>query len=212
MTQIKEALEKDAPVVRKTNKLLIVKAGSEVSAPLKLKPCIFPECEAFCCYDGVYLSEGEEEMIKAVATNWPENFRHLPEEYVVDGNWYDRIKGRKTAVRPFTYKSPDYPKHFDHTRCVFAYEDGRCSLQTAAQKQGLHPWRFKPAACWLFPLKYLGERVILPPYGKEKDPDYIDEGYPGFVTFLPCGRHSEDGLPWYQVLEKEILYFLNMVL
>jgi Fe-S-cluster containining protein len=210
VTQTEEVLRGDAPSAKKTSKLIVLKPAAQPL--LKLKPCGFPACEAFCCYDGVYLKEGEEDRIKQAVSDHPEYFKYLPEEYIVDGNWYERVTGRKTAVRPFSYKSPDYPKHFESTRCVFAYEDGRCSLQTAAKRLKLEPWLFKPMACWLFPLRFLDGRIILPPHGEEKDHDYIDEDYPGFITFLPCGRHSEDGLPWFQALEKEILYLLNMSL
>ncbi|MEW6192866.1 MAG: hypothetical protein AB1507_05875 [Bacillota bacterium] len=212
MTQMGTTFHGDALVLRGANKLLILTGNPADSTVLKLRPCIFPHCEALCCYDGAYLADGEEDRIKAVVSNHPEHFKHLPGEYIVDGNWYNRVKGRKTAVRPFSYQSPDYPKHFNNTRCVFAYEDGRCSLQTAAQELNLHPWHFKPMACWLFPLRFSGSRITIPPRENEKDPDYINEDYPGFITFLPCGRHTEDGLPWYQALQKEIVYFLNMIL
>lgn len=210
MTLTGEAPARDAGSSKATNTLLVFTAASAESALLKLKPCAFPACEAFCCYDGVYLKDGEEDLIRRVVAANPQYFKHLPEEYIVDGNWYDRFKGRKTAVRPFCYESPDYPRHFESTRCVFAYDDGRCSLQAAAEGLNLNPWRFKPAACWFFPLRFFGDRVIIPPHGGEPDPDYINDDYPGFVTFLPCGRHSEDGLPWYEVLQREILYLLTV--
>lgn len=210
MTQTVEAFKEDAPGAQKTHRLIVFQSTDQ--SPLKLKPCIFPACEAFCCYDGVYLVEGEEEHIARAVSAHPEFFRHLTGEYIVDGNWYNRFKGRKTAVRPFSYKSPDYPRHFDNTRCVFAYDDGCCSLQTAAKELNLDPWHFKPMACRMFPLRYLDGRIILPPHGEEKDHDYIDEDYPGFITFLPCGRHSEEGLPWCQALRKEILHLLSLII
>ena len=49
--------------------------------------------------------------------------------------------------------------------------------------------------------------LVPPPISQEDDPDRVDESYPGFVTYTPCGRHREDGSPWRQVLAEEIAYY-----
>ena len=36
--------------------------------------------------------------------------------------------------------------------CVFSHPKYACALQTAAAKQGLHDWEFKPRFCTMFPL------------------------------------------------------------
>jgi hypothetical protein len=98
---------------------------------LRLRGCDYRACEARCCYDGVYLKDGEPERIQAVVASDPGFFAHLPEHYIVHGDW-PGVSGPKTAVRPHSFHSPDFPEHFNQTRCVFAFEDGACSLQAFA--------------------------------------------------------------------------------
>lgn len=171
-----------------------------------LNYCNFHNCEAMCCYDGVYLEEGEENKISTFIKENLELFIHLPDEYICDGNWKDVMKGRKTAVREFKYKNNNFPKHFNLTRCVFAYDNGVCSLQYGAMRKGIHPWGLKPKACWMFPINGTGSKPITPPRANEIDPDYIDSSYPGFVKFLPCGVESIDGKSWSEVYMQEIDY------
>ncbi|QIZ06826.1 hypothetical protein HFZ78_08980 [Priestia megaterium] len=125
----------------------------------KIKSCGL-SCEAMCCYDGVYLNEGEEGKIANIVQNHSEFFTHLPEKFITDGNWNNLVTGRKTATRPYLYKNPSFPMHFEKTRCVFAYENGLCSLQAAATALDMHPWKFKPKACWAFPLAIKNGKVI----------------------------------------------------
>lgn len=35
---------------------------------------------------------------------------------------------------------------------------------------------------------------------------YIDESYPGYIKYLPCGKESENGVEWYNLLKQELLY------
>ncbi|WP_167347597.1 tetratricopeptide repeat protein, partial [Paenibacillus ihuae] len=85
---------------------------------VRIKSCSL-NCEAMCCYDGVYLNKGEEEMLKNTVSVYPQYFSHLPTEFIVDGNWRNEVVGRKTATRSHQYTNRDFPSHFDHTRCVF---------------------------------------------------------------------------------------------
>jgi hypothetical protein len=174
---------------------------------LLLKKCVPSNCQALCCYDGVYLSKGEANLVQCVVEKFPKCFKHLSGECVTYGEWRDGTKGLKTSIRPFEYTILDFPRHFNSTRCVFAREDHLCSLEVAARSAGLHRWTFKPLACWLFPLRLKDSQLVPPPLPDSRDPDYIDEAYPGFVTFLPCGKHQSDGDPWRQVLKEEIIYF-----
>lgn len=169
-----------------------------------LKPCDFFRCEALCCYDGVYLEAGEKDMVMEVVATYPEYFNHLPDDPIIGANWRGLVQGDKTQVRPHAYEHPDFPKHFEKTRCVFAYDNGICSLQVAATRHDRHPWRFKPRACWLFPIKGYGDMPIAPPLREEVDPDFVDQDYPGYTKFLPCGQEDDDGLCWSQIFEQEI--------
>lgn len=160
-----------------------------------------------CCYDGVYLLDGEKELIQKVVSAYPIFFSHLQNNFIIIGNWRDHVTGWKTATRPYEYSNPSFPRHFERTRCVFATENHLCSLQVAATNLGIHKWTFKPSACWLFPLRLDGGDISAPPMEGEADPDYLDESYPGYPSFVPCGKHTDDGLPWRVTLKEEIEYF-----
>lgn len=174
---------------------------------VRLKICNLAECEATCCYDGAYLSPDDERRLAAAIAEDPEFFAFLPKPSVVIGRWRDAEAGRKTEVKPHQYRNPDFPRHFNATRCVFASDDGRCSLQAFAISRGLHPWTYKPSACWLHPLNVEAGELTPPPVLAADDPSRMDDEYPGFVSFTPCGRHCDDGAPWREVLADEIAYF-----
>jgi len=146
-------------------------------------------------------------LIRQVVAAYPESFLGLPTEFVVEGEWRDGTKGLKTAVRSHAYSLGVKPAHFESTRCVFARPDHRCMLQLAAVALGRHKWLFKPTACWLFPLK-MGPNGLIPPPGPDgADPDRIDDEYPGYVTFTPCGRHDDTAPPWWETLAEEVAFF-----
>lgn len=178
------------------------------SLEARLARCDLACCEAMCCYDGVYLRPEEEARLTATVRDHPAAFAFLPEPFVVDGTWQERIRGRKTAVRPHAYRSAEWPAHFAATRCVFALADGRCSLQVLATRLGEHPWARKPRACWLHPLREGPSGLAPPPVDAAADPDRHGPDYPGFVSFTACGRHRPGaGAPWPEALAEEIAYF-----
>jgi hypothetical protein len=148
---------------------------------------------------------GEEAFLEELVAKVPELREALPAQFIVDGWWEGEYYGRKTATRPHQYRSADYPAHFAHTRCVFADEVGYCRLESFARRRGQHPWTFKPATCWLFPLEAeQGEPV--PPVLRERDDPYRTAKYPGYSTFVPCGRHDPQGQPWRTALAGELTY------
>jgi len=53
----------------------------------KVKRCDLNECEAMCCYDGVYLNSKDQETIKLVVNKFPVFFKHLPYKYIENGTW-----------------------------------------------------------------------------------------------------------------------------
>lgn len=172
---------------------------------LKLVVCDLAKCEAMCCHDGVYLMAGEEEFLIELVNRIPALKALLPETFIVDGYWNSTFFGRKTATRKHEYRNPDYPVHFPKTRCVFADEEGFCKLEKFARSRGQHPWTFKPAACWLFPLGIEAGEAVPPPADSALDP-YRQDNYPGYVTVVPCGRHNPNGQPWRETLRKELTY------
>jgi len=170
-----------------------------------LSRCDLNKCEARCCYDGVYLTPDDEIRIKSAIGLCADFFSFLPIFPIVESSWRDHGSGMKTSTRPWDYVSPDFPPHFSKTRCVFAISDGRCSLQIFAIQRGEHPWSYKPTACWMHPLR-LGSGGLVPPsISQDNDPDSYDD-YPGYVTYTPCARLSNDA-PWREVFREEIEYY-----
>lgn len=93
-------------------------------------------CEAWCCYDGVYLKEDDELRIRDVVENNKEFFAFLPKDYIVYGKWENLMEGKKTNTKSKKYKNPNYPKHFNQTTCVFCVNN-KCMLQEFCDKE----WR-----------------------------------------------------------------------
>ena len=175
---------------------------------VKLRVCNLGECEARCCYDGVYLEDGEEAKLIDLVASAPGFFENLPHDFIVDGSWGGgRIVGRKTAVRPYEYRAANFPAHFSRTRCVFCSDDHKCLLQVLAVRRGLHKWTYKPKTCWMFPMELDDREPAPPPSVSEPDPQCLGEKYPGFVKFVPCGQDRPDGDPWEQALAEEIKYW-----
>lgn len=167
--------------------------------------CDLSKCEARCCYDGVYLTAEDEKRIAEAREISPTLFSFLPTNPVVKSSWQGHEPGRKTATKPWTYLAEDFPDHFTKTRCVFALDDGRCSLQVLAVTRSEHPWTYKPTACWLHPLKATQNKLIPPPVAQAEDPD-AQEGYPGYVTYTPCGQ-LEETKPWRETFSAEVQFY-----
>ena len=172
----------------------------------KLKHCDMTKCAGYCCYDGVYVSTAEEQKLKEIIKNHPNDFSQSPEYYFENANWNNKIIGRKTKTRPFTYPT-DFPKHFNQTKCIFGDDNGLCLLQKIAIRENIDAWSYKPMACIMFPLVIRHGQIVPPPNHDQQDDYYIDENYPGFINCLYCGKDCKDGQDWKKVLNKEIEYF-----
>lgn len=173
---------------------------------LRLKRCDIKTCEGMCCYDGVYLTNEEEHDLLKLVEQHPEILQKLPVEFIVDGYWQGRYLGRKTAIRPYQYQNENFPAHFTKTKCVFSDSNGFCELEKLGGASGVHPWKYKPSACWLFPLSLKDGEPAAPPSSPMDDP-YRADDYPGYVTAVPCGQQDPDGMPWEEALSREIRYF-----
>jgi hypothetical protein len=173
---------------------------------LRLASCDINQCEGMCCYDGVYLEPQEELFLRELVSKVPALRAGLPEEFIVDGYWEGEFLGRKTATRPERYRSTDFPAHFTRTRCVFGDSRGYCTLESFARARGQHPWTFKPAVCWMFPLDADDDGQPEPPPVSPQDDPWRTDNHPGYATTTGCGRHREDGKPWREALSTEIEY------
>jgi hypothetical protein len=152
-----------------------------------------------CCHDGVYLEEAEEQTLRRLVFRRRADLPGLPDRFVVRGEG----GAPKTAVRPHDYAEPAFPAHFPRTRCVFALPDARCSLQVLAVADGVHPWTYKPRACWMHPLRESATGPLPPPADPAQDWDRAD-GYPGYVCYTRCGRHTPGGADWQDALAGEL--------
>ena len=77
-------------------------------------------------------------------------------------------------------------------------------LQVLSVQRGLHKWSYKPHSCSLFPLQIIENNPAAPPATDEQDPNYLGEDYPGYASYVSCGRHRDDGIPWKESLSEEI--------
>lgn len=154
-----------------------------------------------CCHDGVWLTRGEVRALHRVVFRFRARLGRLTGAYLA----VDTADGGKTATRPAVFRAR-LPAHFTPSRCVFGADDGRCRLETLARDLELHPWSFKPRACWLHPLRLSAGGAVPPPASSADDPDATGPAYPGFLTFTGCGSHHEDGLPWEELLAEELAF------
>jgi hypothetical protein len=172
----------------------------------KITRCSLSKCRGMCCYDGASVDKDTGDAIQDLATKRASEFRamglNLPKAVVVDAEWKG-VTGRKTATRPFPYRSlvEDYPAHFNETACVFLLNDGRCGLQILSEGDGKHPWYYKPFTCWLQPIKLSDSAIRL--YDETTDPNKLP-GYNGFVIRTFCGRTEECGQLATEVLKEEM--------
>lgn len=174
----------------------------------RLTCCSLADCRGVCCYDGVPVDDDTAGVVqwlsKERAADFQEMGLSLPNEVIVDNEWHG-VVSKKTAVRPFPFRSlvRDYPDHFADTACVFLLDDGRCGLQVLAERDGEHPWYYKPIGCWLHPIKITGSAIRL--YDEASDPDRRP-GYDGFACRTFCGRTASDGCPAAELLKEELQY------
>jgi hypothetical protein len=179
----------------------------------KLSRCSLNTCRGMCCYGGVSVDDSTAAVVQQLSTERASDFRgiglELPETVVAPTEWH-RIAGNITALKPRPFRSlvENYPAHFDETACVFLLEDARCGLQVLADRDGKHPWHYKPFSCWLLPLKIFNSAIHL--YDYTSDPFRFSD-YDGFVSHTSCGRTSDCGLPAAEALKPE-LEFLGRIL
>lgn len=180
-----------------------------------LSRCDLGRCRGACCHDGVYLDRDEVGVLQSVISRHRGDLialgADLPEDPIIHGEWRGTVSGPKTATRPepMAATAENYPAHFPDTACVFLLADARCSLQRLATDQGLDPWHYKPATCWLHPLSIDqpdNGTVWLTLHDRHTDPQRFPD-YDGFASRTACGVSPIDGrgLPAWQVLSPEIV-------
>ena len=185
-------------------------AVDHASFERRITLCDLGSCRATCCHDGVYLSEEEASVLKALIAEHADRL----ESYgiaVSEGSVVGIGDGAsRTAVRSVEAEelATDFPAHFPKTRCVFLDAQHRCALQRLSNDLGRPSWFYKPIGCWMHPLTLRpvqrgDTRPVLRLPGAEDDP-LRGAGYPGFASCTPCGRVCEAGRPAREVLHAEL--------
>ena len=193
--------------------------ASYVNAPIDIasfhrmyKVCGMDECEGMCCNGGAgfYMSEEPETITRLVKEN-PDFFKKQGLDLLPE-NIFDKEVDEETGevelstnTRDTTYSLGKLPEHFPSTTCVFKRNDGACTLQVLSVEQGKPSWWYKPLACWLYPIELEHDGKPFISVAHESTDEYVDDEYPGFVGFTPCGKECKSGgKPAYQVLKGEI--------
>jgi hypothetical protein len=174
----------------------------------KLSRCSLDGCHGMCCYGGVSVDDSTAAILQKLSIDRASEFRDfgldLPEKVVGPTEWHG-IVGNITALKPRPFRSlmENYPAHFEETACVFLMDDSRCGLQVLANRDGKHPWYYKPFSCWLLPIKIWNSEIHL--YISDSDPFRFPD-YDGFTSRTCCGRTSKNGLSAIDVLKPELEY------
>jgi hypothetical protein len=163
-----------------------------------LQRCKLHDCNGACCLYGVWLGLQEVERIlqntdlirsHLLKTNRERN--HWFEDEIEMDEFLSDGKVRHSVV-------VESPQHYGGTACIFWGDGGKCALQTAAIKAGLHPWTFKPFYCILHPLDLDTNGLITL---DTADLLAVEEG--------SCLREAEHPIPLLETFETELRYFLG---
>lgn len=159
--------------------------------------CGWPDCGAACCVYGAWV---DQTLVEDIYRHADLISPYLSPDLRPSELWFD---GREEAdeyalsgVVAHTTVLPN-PDHYGGTACIFLRSDQQCALQSAAQENNLHPWRFKPFYCVLHPLVIKQGRITL------DDPKIMVE------EPASCLRNSGVKTPLLEIFRPEIEYFLG---
>jgi len=166
-----------------------------------------------CCYGGVSVDDSTAAVLQELSIDRASDFREMGldlHQQVVEATEWKGTPANITALklRPFRSLVSNYPAHFEETACIFLMDDARCGLQILANRDGKHPWYYKPFSCWLLPIKIWNSEIRL--FDLSSDP-FKFSNYDGFISRSCCGQTSATGLPAAEVLKPE-LEFLGQFL
>ncbi len=141
-----------------------------------IRGCSMQNCDASCCQGGVMLDVMERENILRHADLVRQ---HMETSQVQDpARWFDNVEEVDS----------DYPSglgvgtEVTDRGCVFLKSDGRCVLQTAAEKEGLPSFALKPFFCFAFPVTIVDGVLTI------DDPDFTNR--PECCSMIPGGSRS----------------------
>ena len=124
-------------------------------------PCT---CSSVCCSGGVYVDLRERDVVMAhreiIAAQ-------MDDTQVKDPSvWFD------TDVE----EDADFPSgrcigtQVINDKCAFLDREGRCAIQLAAVKAGMHKWALKPLFCILYPIEITNRVVSFDDMLQEEQP------------------------------------------
>lgn len=157
-------------------------------------------CQGRCCQGGSTITDVEALTIFNIHPDLKARLRNQTDEddliYVCQDIPGVLAYGTNTEPHPHI-QAEHIIEGFDGTpgwACVFLDLDGRCNLQNYGRERGEHPWKYKPEACWLYPLSqnYAGTY-------------YLDDRAPH--TCFTDGPM----VPLFTLLREELTYLLGEV-
>jgi hypothetical protein len=163
-----------------------------------LRRCRLEECQAACCLHGAWVDLAEIEDILAHAKLITPQ---MPTGAEQPWEWFDErlevdqyaISGKVGHTRVLRNEN-----HYGGTACIFLRPDYKCALQVTADREGLHPWRFKPFYCILHPLDLDGKGNIT-----------LDETKSMLSESGSCLRHAAKSIPLIETFAEELSYLLG---
>jgi hypothetical protein len=149
-------------------------------------PC---NCTSSCCSHGVLADIAERERILAhreMIANYMDSTQATD-----SARWFDNDE----------HDDPDFPSGrcagtaIVNGKCAFLDGLGRCTLQRAADEEGMDRWLFKPMFCVLFPIEISNGVVGFDPLLKDEE--------------LCCSPRAPFDTPLFEACRDELTYLLG---
>jgi hypothetical protein len=149
-------------------------------------PC---RCTSTCCEGGVYADVRERDQILAQK-------ERIAQEMDATQTRDDAVWFEDEIIHDADFPSGEcVGTNVHNDKCVFLRADGRCSIQVASVRAGLHKWAWKPLFCILFPIE-ITDRII------------------GFDSMLQeqqpcCTVHEQFTIPLFEGAREELVHLLG---
>jgi hypothetical protein len=149
-------------------------------------PC---RCSSTCCSGGVYVDKRERDVVLAhreiIAQQMDETQDPNPDA------WFEKEEIEDPDFRSGVCIGTEVV----NDKCVFLDKAGRCAIQMAAVKMGMHKWALKPLFCILFPIE-------------------ITNGVVGFDDMLQeqescCSAQPEFEVPMFEGCREELEHLVG---
>ena len=174
---------------------------------------LFTNCWGMCCSLIVGLTEEEAEVLTTLVKEKQSIFNEIGHKIpleIIEDDSENNCRFLCRRKRPFSQLNKIIYALINFNRfnlklfqdllykCVFSMDDGACSLERIAQKEGKHRWYYKPINCWKYPLRICDDGS-LSVYDKKANPHF------------PCNRDNAEGLPASEALKEELQFFGDII-